>query len=167
MQFKNVKYILCGLIIIMIPILTIMFLNFKKNESKLQDGIYKVQQNDLYPNAYIEVKEGRIQFFNVNLDSLYKETLAAYCIRMQESKYGSITEEEKQGIKNSIQLNLCLCENSYILNYDKMMDYGNYEYSNEFFRLKNNIPFGYLYNAKNKTISIGTETENELIFLKK
>ena len=58
MQFKNVKYILCGLIIIMIPILTIMFLNFKKNESKLQDGIYKVQQNDLYPNAYIEVKEG-------------------------------------------------------------------------------------------------------------
>ena len=159
----NKKCFVIVLIILVVPM--ILFLCFRDN-SELKEGIYKVQESKEYPNAYILVENDSIQFFNIDLNALYKEEMVERYIFYQESEYGKLSDEEKNEIKASIDLNKLLCDQSYKINYETQIKDGWNEYSNMFCKINSINSFGYLYNASLETIYIGGGASIELSFKK-
>lgn len=76
------------------------------DHSKVKDGTYKIQNNTAYPDAYIVIDNGEAQFFNIDLNALYKDTIAedylAYLKHYKKQKLSSYDEEK---VKDSIDLN--------------------------------------------------------------
>lgn len=152
--------------IVVIALLLVLFFLITKDNSKLEDGIYRVQNNSQYPDAYIKVYGGSIQFCNINLDALYKNEMVIRYIYFQENVYGPLTDGEKKKINDSISLNAVLCYQSHELNYNMQIKESKDEYSNMFCKINSVNSFGYLYNTSTKTIVIGYGTQNELSFEK-
>lgn len=162
MNFKKlILPLLCFFII-----LPIIFFVICKDDSKLADGIYTVKENNLYPNAYIEIKDNHIQFFNIDLNALYKQNMVKCYIFVQENENGSLSSEEKKEIDKSIDINKFLCEQPYMLNYDTLIKEDTHLYSNMFCKINHINSFGYLYDSKTKTLTFGVDTSNELNFVK-
>lgn len=157
------KLIFVVLLVIALPI--VLLVCFREN-SELKEGIYRVQDTELYPDAYILVKANSIQFCNIDLNAIYKDELVDRYIFFQESEYGTLSEEEKIEIEKSIDLNKILCEQPYELNYETQIKEGWNEFSNMFCKINSINSFGYLYNANTKTISVGGGASMDLSFKK-
>lgn len=140
-----------------------------KDDTKPKEGIYKVENFESYPEAYIEIKEGRAQFFNIDLNALYKDKIVEryinYLTNMKEQK---ITEDDRKEIEASIDLNKMFCEASVLLDYDKVNmrdDEKRYLYYYTFGTITDVDHMSYSYNTKEKSITLVDET-NAIVFKK-
>ena len=151
------KLFFAVLIIIALPII---FLICFRDNSELEEGIYRIQDNELYPDAYILVQDNSIQFCNIDLNTIFKDEMVERYIFFQENEYGKLTDKEKMEIDSSIDLNKLLCEQPYQLNYETQIKEGWNEFSNMFCKINSINSFGYLYHADTKTIFIdGASTQ--------
>ena len=155
------KKVLLTLIILMIPV--ILFLCFRNNP-KLKEGTYKIQDNKTYPDAYIVVQDNSIQFYNIDLNDLFKEEMVTRYIYFQETEYGALTDKEKEEVEASIDLNKLVCDQPYSLNYETSIRDEWNEYSNMFCKINSVNSFGYLYNTTAKTLSFGGGASSEIKF---
>ena len=140
-----------------------------KDDAKPKDGIYKVENLEAYPDAYIEIKEGRAQFFNIDLNALYKDRIVEryinYLTNMKEQK---ITKDDRKEIEASIDLNKMFCDESVLLDYDKVImrdDEKRYLYYYTFGAITDVDQMSYSYNTKEKSITLVDET-NGIVFKK-
>lgn len=141
-----------------------------KDDPEVKSGIYKVENFQKYPEAYIEVQDGEAQFVNIDLNELYKAEMVEHYIQyLTNANDGTVTEKERKEIEESIDLNKMFCEKSFVLDYSKinMQDDQNrhlYYYTFGFVTKVDNM--AYAYNAKEKSIILDWSEENPIVFRK-
>ena len=120
-----------------------------------------------YPDAYIEVKDGKAQIFNIDLNDLYKDGIVERYIEYlgQERE---IKSSEKKEIENAIDLNKQFCDVSFVLDYEGP---GNFVDSNgiciyNFGFITEIDCFAYEYDWKNKSITLVRPEAGRIVFKK-
>ena len=139
-----------------------------KDDTKPTDGIYKVENFASYPDAYVEIKEGSAQFFNIDLNALYKDKMVERYINYITNPNEEITEDDRKEIEASIDLNKMFCEKSVLLDYDIVNmrdDEKHYLYYYTFGIITDVDHMSYSYNTKEKIITLIDET-NAIVFNK-
>ncbi len=141
------------------------------DHSEIKDGIYKIQNNTTYPDAYIAVKDGKAQFFNIDLNALYKDSIVEDYFRYMEGyKKQKLSDSDKEQIKQSIDLNKQFCDSEFVLDYseenynlfDTETGIGLYN-----FGMITDISYlSYEYDWKKRTITLNRQ-ETELIVFKR
>ena len=59
----------------------------------MRDGKYKITGNDQYPDACIVVKDGTIQFENIDLNCMFREsTMKVYRKRVEIGSVAALSE---------------------------------------------------------------------------
>ena len=66
---KIIIAIACGIAVLLL-LVVFVFTQTGKNGMKL--GRYNIVDNDKYPDAYLEVTETTLQFFNIDLNEYYQ-----------------------------------------------------------------------------------------------
>ena len=56
------------------------------DHSRVADGRYQIQNNAAYPDAYILVEDGQAQFFHIDLNELYKDSIVEKYLYSREGK---------------------------------------------------------------------------------
>lgn len=140
------------------------------DHTKVADGTYQIQNNATYPDAYIVVEDGEAQFFNIDLNELYKDDIVEkYIMYLKNYKNQSVTSADEEQIKNSIDLNERFCKTKFALDYSEE----NYNFVDD--RGIGNYNFGtitdisylsYEYDWKNQSITLNRE-DAELIKFKR
>jgi len=110
------KKVIVIIAIVLVVVLGVVGIYYFSDHTEVAEGIYKVQEYEKYPDAYIEVKDGKAQFFNIDLNALYKENIVKCYIESIERER-KITSSEKKEIENSIDLNKQFCDVSFVLDY--------------------------------------------------
>ncbi|MBD5088305.1 MAG: hypothetical protein HDT30_05760 [Clostridiales bacterium] len=151
-------------------LLGLVYMIFRESP-EVKNGIYKIENNEEYSEAYIEVKDGYAQFFNIDLNAIYKEKISErYIIYLTRQKQQNLSETEMQEIREAIDLNTMFCDKPFpITNSDVSMqdDEESYLYYYSFGCVVGNEYFLYTYNAKEKNIILSTDTMGEIIFSRK
>lgn len=110
-------------VVVVIAIISLGGIWFFSDHSKVKDGTYMIQNNTTYPDAYIVVDNGKAQFFNIDLNALYKDTIVEddllYLKNYKNQKLSSLDEEK---VKDSIDLNAQFCETKFVLDYSRKSD---------------------------------------------
>ena len=110
------KKLIVIIAIVLVAILGAVGIYYFSDHTEVAEGVYKVEGYEKYPDAYIEVKDGTAQFFNIDLNALYKENIVKCYIESIERER-EITVSEKKEIENSIDLNQQFCDASFVLDY--------------------------------------------------
>lgn len=107
-------------IILAVGVLAFAGFWFFGNHTEVKAGIYRIQNNTTYPEAYILVEDGKAQFFNIDLNALYKNCVVErYITYLEEYKQQKLSVSDKTQIEESIDLNAQFCESMFILDYSK------------------------------------------------
>lgn len=107
-------------IILAVGVMTFAGFWFFGNHTEVKAGIYRIQNNTTYPEAYILVEDGKAQFFNIDLNALYKNCVVErYITYLEEYKEQKLSVSDKTQIEESIDLNAQFCESKFILDYSK------------------------------------------------
>ena len=121
------KYINIAMVVILIVMVGVAVVWLYVNRTKVADGKYKIQDNSTYPNAYIIVKNGEAQFFNIDLNAMYKDSIVEDAIRYEKYyKKKKLSRRDEQNIRDSIDLNKQFCNKRVILNYSSE-NYNSYD----------------------------------------
>lgn len=98
--------------IAVISLLVVFFLTRTSREG-LSIGKYDIAGNDKYPNAYIEVTDNTIQFFNIDLNEYYQaEQMRVYRMVLDNDPgwYGTVSDDE---LRSMADLNAVFIEKPY------------------------------------------------------
>lgn len=135
-----------------------------------QDGIYKVENFPSYPDAYIEIKEGTAQFFNIDLNTVYKDKFVErYINYLTNSKDKNITEDDRKEIEAGIDLNKMFCDKSFSLDFSaySMQDEENHNlYYYTFGTVAGHDQLLYSYDTKEKRITVSSKEIGQISFKK-
>lgn len=165
------KIIKLAVIIMVVIIFGVAGVYFFSDHTEVADGKYWIQDNQTYPDAYIEIKDGKAQFFNIDLNALYKENIAEdYILYLKNYKKQVLSSAEEDKIKNAIDLNAQFCDSSFTLDYsndnDNYVDESGLGQYN--FGYVTDISFlSYEYNWKNRTITLTREEAGRIQFKRK
>ncbi len=141
------------------------------DHSRVADGRYQIQNNAAYPDAYILVEDGQAQFFHIDLNELYKDSIVEkYLYYLKNHKNQKITVSEENQIKDTIDLNAQFCETKFVLdyseeNYNFCDEEGIYHYNFGF--ITENSYLSYEYDWKNRSITLDREETGLIEFYKK
>lgn len=112
------KYLKIAAVIILFAMICVGVVWLYINRTKVADGKYKIQDNSTYPNAYIIVEDGEAQFFNIELNAMYKDDIVDDAIRYEKYyKKRELSSDDEQNIRDSIDLNKQFCDNKVTLDY--------------------------------------------------
>lgn len=155
------------LIVIAIAVLVAVIVFSVSNNGELASGTYHITDFEEYPDAYIEVKDNSLQFYNIDLNAIYqKEQMEKYNKFIEKYPDSAISEEEVE--KNS-DLNFLFVDNPYYIDYEWEGDTksGTFEYTYFLYPNENNISFGLviLYDSFHKTIHVNNAIQ-EMTFQK-
>ncbi len=109
--------IVIGLSLIVV-FFTVYILTRTQND-RIPVGKYRIKDNDKYPDAYIEVTEHTIQYFNIDLNEYYQE--------MQMLSYRRVVDNDPgyYGVISDEQLRILTDLNSVYV--DRPFDYSRFE----------------------------------------
>ena len=152
---KVVKYI--AIISIALIILMISFMFRDVTSEKIAEGRYKIENFGLYPDAYITVKEDKIQFHNIDLNAIYQEQQLQDYSRVVEINSQNKLENDK--LEEFSNLNKAMVENEYTMPYGEGDKTGTFSYL--YFAYPGRNVFGLVieYDALHKTIKINNEIQ--------
>lgn len=99
--------------------LIVVYVLTKTSDDRIPPGIYRIKENDKYPDAYIEVTEHTIQYFNIDLNEYYQE--------MQMLSYRRVVDNDPgyYGVISDEQLRILTDLNSVYV--DRPFDYSRFE----------------------------------------
>ena len=113
-----IKYVKIAVVVIFFAVICVGVVWLYANRAKVANGKYKIQDNSTYPNAYIIVENGEAQFFNIDLNALYKDGIVENRIAYEEYfKKNKISSHDEQNLRDSIDLNKQFCDNKVTLDY--------------------------------------------------
>lgn len=97
-NMQDIKKKVLTVIISVVLILAAAFCVFRfaiVGGSRMRDGKYKITGNDQYPDACIVVKDGTIQFENIDLNSMFRESaMKVYRKRVEMGSVAALSESE-------------------------------------------------------------------------
>ena len=119
----NMKKIIKRIVIIVVVLIAFIALTagaikLFSDHTEVAEGTYKVQNNTHYPDAYLVVNDGKAQFFNIDLNALYKDDIATYYIDYLKTNNPQLSGEEEKEVRDAIDLNKMFCESEFPLDYD-------------------------------------------------
>lgn len=158
---KILKYCLVAVVAIALLIITVFVT--KVGGPEIADGTYKVKDSENYSDAYIYVNNNSIQFFNIDLNSIYREAqMNNYASMVEHGVKFGLTDEQLNEISD---LNNLFVSNSYEIDYDKQDDSKAGTFTYVYFCYVNEYPFGLVleYNALHKTLQINSPVQ-QMIF---
>jgi predicted CopG family antitoxin len=119
-----------------------------------ETGCYYVVDNEKYPDAYIKIKKEKAVFSDIDLNEIFRKEIAEDYIESLENQNGKLSEEEKEDIINSIDLNKQFCE-EFQLDFESFsLQTGINTYDYRFGCVAPYRYLGYTYNKKEKTILV-------------
>lgn len=77
--------------------LFIVYILTRTQNDRIPVGKYRIKDNDKYPDAYLEVTEHTVQYFNIDLNEYYQEMQMLSYRRLVDNDpeyYGVITDEQ-------------------------------------------------------------------------
>lgn len=124
-------------------------------DGKITKGTYRIKDFSRYPDAFIEVGEDSIQFFNIDLNEIYQEgQLKQYNEVIARKPDLALSEEE---VKQASDLNAIMVQKPYYVDFQSEVDSdiksGTFTYEYNFYQ-KVFFGFGIEYNSLNKSIHI-------------
>ena len=115
-----------GISAVLLALLAVALLVFLVGGKKIKDGTYHIVGNSQYPNAVIVVKNGEIQFRNIDLNDLYQEKeLEVYHKLVANGSVYEFTEQELNDLSN---LNGYFADRFYPIDYSKANKNGTFKY---------------------------------------
>lgn len=122
-------------------------------DGKITPGTYEIKDFDPYPDAYIEVGEDTIQFHNIDLNAIYQEKQLEQYNKLVENYPDAAMSDED--VKKYSDLNACMAENPYPIDYVMNEDAKTGTFTYEFnFYTKLPFGFGISYDSLQKTLHI-------------
>ena len=152
MNKKAVKYVLGGIILLIVTIVIVRF-TYTDNE-KLGDGTYEIEDNEEYPDAKIVVKDGNLQFFNIDLNAIYQEKQIKEYKSLIE-KYPDLAFSDEE-LKKYSDLNAWFVKQPYEIDYDRQCfgKEGTFSYGYALYPGTMSFGFGLEYDFWHKTIRV-------------
>lgn len=150
--------------IIAIALLVVCYGIVKIGGAEITEGKYMICDFDSYPDAYIEVKENMIQFYNIDLNAIYQEYQLSNYKKMVDSGFQSAMSDEQ--VAKDADLNEMFVNNGYEIDYETDdSKQGTFTYV--YFCMSSDNLFGLVleYDSLHKTIQINSPVMN-LIFEK-
>ncbi|MCI8408898.1 MAG: hypothetical protein HFJ09_06460 [Lachnospiraceae bacterium] len=160
---RNIIILLLCCIVVVLPVIWLVFFSY---DSTVADGRYYVQNSKEYPDAYIEVKDGKAQFFQVDLNFYYKEWVVDNYTAYENLHNGEMTEEEKKELSESVDLNALFCEKETEIDKSVFLEVEKDVYAYSFGRISPVNYMGFLYDARKIKITIQLEEQVALEFKK-
>jgi len=159
------KKVIVIIAIVLVAVLGAVGIYYFSGHAEVAEGIYKVEGYERYPDAYIEVKDGTAQFFNIDLNALYKDEIVERYIK---SLNRDITVSERKEIENSIDLNKQFCDVSFVLDYNSPGNFVNSDGIGEYnFGFVTEIDYlAYEYDWKAKNITLVRGEAGRIVFKK-
>lgn len=99
------KIIYISTIVLLLLGLIAVFLLTRGDGTGIREGIYRIEDNSSYPDAYISIKSGQIQFFNIDLNAYYLEKKMAFFRRRMELTETDVTVSDAE-IRQAVDVNL-------------------------------------------------------------
>lgn len=111
------KYVKIAVVVILFAMVCVGVVWLYTNRTKVANGKYEIQNNSTYPDAYIIVEDGEAQFFNIDLNAMYKDDIVEDAIAYEKYKKKKLSSYDEQNIEDSIDLNRQFCDNKVALDY--------------------------------------------------
>lgn len=164
------KKIVIIVVLIVFIALTVGAIRLFSDHTEVAEGTYEIKNNTKYPKAYLVVKDGKAQFFNIDLNALYKDGIVTYYIEFLKTKNSQFSSEDEKEVRNSIDLNKMFCESEFSLNYEQ--DKGNFideeGIAHYNFGWVTEVSYlSYEYNWKKKTITLDQIGSPYVVFKRK
>ena len=152
-------------ILFVVPVVIYHF--FYIDNSKISDGKYFIQNCPEYPNAYIEVKDGKAKFSDIDLNDIYQDHVISRFIEVEEGKNGQkLSDKERKELVESINLNQKFCSDFFEIEYDILSSHrSKYEYTYIFSMITEYSGLQCTYDYHEKRITVENEPK-ELVFQK-
>lgn len=166
------KTVKVTVIISLLAVVILMGMRFWDKRAEVKEGTYYIQNNTVYPEAYIVVKEGKAQLFNIDLNELYKdEIVERYISYLENYKEQNVLNSEKMRIKETINLNAKFCESEFVLDYseenynlfDTYAGIGHYNFG----KITDIDYLGYDYDWKKGSITLIRDEARPIVFKRK
>lgn len=161
---KIIKFSIIG--IVLIAILLAVIAISRIGGAEIAEGTYKITDYEAYPDAYIVVEENRVQFYNIDLNAIYREyQMDTYLNAKEQGLDIGMSKEELEPLSD---LNEMFVENAFELDYEWQADdnkVGTFSYV-YFCKGEGNL-FGLVleYNSLHKTLQINSPVQT-LVFEK-
>lgn len=160
------RIILVGIIGVLL--IAVMVFSLKLSQAfsaEIPDGIYKISNEQEYKDAYIEVKNDSIRFYNIDLNAIYREGQLDNIYNYIENGMDlNVSDEELTKLSD---LNKMYVENAYEIDYEQSEEnkVGTFKYT--YFCLSDLNIFGFVleYDSWNRTIKINSSIR-EIVFEK-
>lgn len=162
------KLVIGAVVLIFLIAISFGALRLFADHSKVADGRYQIQNNVVYPDAYILVEDGQAQFFHIDLNELYKESIVEdYLNYLKNYKKQELTASEEKQVRDAIDLNAQFCETKFVLDYSEE----NYNFCDEEGLYHYNFGFitegsylSYEYDWENRSITLNHEEAGRIEF---
>ena len=150
---KKILFIIAIIVLITIP--TVIFFTLKINGKSMSNGTYYAVNCEEYPDAYVVVKGETIQFYNIDLNAIYREDQLNSVYMKQNNENLSfntgLTDEELLELSD---LNNMFVNNPYKYDSEDRWKEGTYIYYYRCLSYGNWFGLHLLYDSWNKTITI-------------
>ena len=160
---KVVKIILACIVLVVVAMITVQVTYI--GGEKMSDGVYEIEGNNEYPNAQIIVKNGTIQFCNIDLNAIYREKQLEEYNNIVKMRPSMAFSEDK--FSEFSDLNANFVDKPYKINYQKEMlgKEGTFTYAFSLYPGEMVFGLGIDYDALLKEIHICNDIE-QLTFKK-
>lgn len=161
---RNVKICICSFAAIVFLIIIIVFGNITSGQ--IAEGTYRVRNCSEFPDAYFVVKDNEIQFYNIDLNKLYREEQLKDFKGWIEHGIGvNMTEEQ---IEKASDLNEMFVTNPWKIDYDiENNKQGTFSYI--YFCIVKDTRFGLIlqYDSLHKTLQLNNADPQKVLVFKK
>ena len=150
---KKILFIIAIIVLITIP--TVIFFTLKINAKRMASGTYYAVNCEEYPDAYVVVKGETIQFYNIDLNAIYREDQLNSVYMKQNNENLSfntgLTDEELLELSD---LNNMFVNNPYKYDFKDGWKEGTFVYLLRCDGYERLFGLYLLYDSWNKTITI-------------
>ena len=149
-------------IIFAVALLIVVIFITQVGGTEISEGTYKIKDCPEYPDAYLVVEDGKLQFFNIDFNEIYQEAQLKNYKAMEER--GVVVPLEKGQLEQVSDLNQMFVSNEYEL-LEEGSKNGTFTYV--YWCLNKDYAFGLVfeYDSLHKTVQINNPVKT-LVFEK-
>ncbi|MGN0374023.1 MAG: hypothetical protein ACI4EN_00865 [Butyrivibrio sp.] len=150
---KRIFIILGAVILIAFP--AVLYFSINIMGKNMSDGTYYVTDCEEFPEAYIVVKNGTLQFYNIDLNKIYREEQFNSIYDMQSNENLQFdTGYNREELWEMSDLNKMYVDNFYTYDEDRISKDGTFSYIYNCKTTGNLFGLFLKYDSWNKTIKI-------------
>lgn len=166
---RNVKTLICFFTAIALALVILIIIIAVGNISsgKIAEGTYRIRNCSEFPDAYIVVKGNKVQFYDIDLNKLYREKELESFKGWVEHGVG-VEMTEKQ-IEKASDLNELFVTHPWEIDYDIVGDNKDGTFTYIYFCIVKDTPFGLVlqYDSLHKTIQLNNSDPQKIFVFKK